>query len=270
MNELRARLAASGAEEYVQHYFVYQYRLGREAVVPYLRKNNIPLQGSAVLEIGCAEGGVLCAFAEQGATRCYGTDIAEYRLDQARLIARTLNLPCEYSSHNIVTQEPPAEFREAFDIVILRDVIEHLTDTSAALRHTMMCLRPGGVLLITFPPYYSPYGGHQHTLNNTAGKLPFVHALPGVMFGMILHGGRPPDIEEVQQLRGIRLTIGKMRRAIRAAGLEILREDIYLLRPVFKMKFGLPTVRMNIFRHIPLLREIASTEATYLLRKPLR
>ena len=268
MSDLRAALAASGALEYVQHYFVYQYRLGREAVVPYLIKNNIPLKGAAVLEIGCAEGGVLCAFAEQGAKRCYGTDIAEYRLDQARLIAKTLNLPCEYSSHNIVTQEPPEQFREAFDIVILRDVIEHLTDTAAALKHTTQCLRPGGVLLITFPPYYSPYGGHQHTLNNTAGKLPFVHALPEALFPLVLKGGRAGDIEEVKQLRGIRLTIGKMRRAIRNAGLTILREEIYLLRPVFKMKFGLPTVRMNLFRHIPLLREIASTEATYLLRKP--
>ena len=267
MNDLRATLASSGAQEYVQHYFVYQYRLGREAVVPYLVKNNIPIAGAAVLEIGCAEGGVLCAFAEKGAARCYGTDIAEYRLEQARLIATLLKLPCEYSSHNIVTQEPPPEFQNAFDIVILRDVIEHLTDTAAALKHTMQCLRPGGVLLITFPPYYSPYGGHQHTLNNTAGLLPFVQALPKELFGWILRGGRPGDIEEVNQLRGIRLTIAKMRNAIRTAGLEIIREDLYLLRPVFKMKFGLPTIRMNAFRALPFLREIASTEATYLLRK---
>jgi hypothetical protein len=55
MNDLRTTLAASGALEYVQHYFVYQYRLGREAVVPYLLKNDIKLHGAAVLEIGCAE-----------------------------------------------------------------------------------------------------------------------------------------------------------------------------------------------------------------------
>jgi len=266
MSDILQDIIASGAHEYIRHYFGYQYRLGKEYIVPYLERQGINIEGASVLEIGSAEGGVLCALAERGATRCVGTDIAEYRLEQARIIADHLNLPCEYSSHDIVTQEPPAEFQNSFDIVILRDVIEHLTDTIAALQHTKLTIKKNGILLVVFPPYYSPFGGHQHTLHNIGGALPYIQALPEFLFKVVLIGGRPGDIEEVRHLRNIRMTIGKMRAAAKATGFAIEREEIYLFRPVFKVKFGLPPIRMNVLRHIPILREVCSTEAMYILR----
>ncbi len=259
-------LRDSGADPYVQWYFGYQYRLGTEYIVPYLLRNGATVAGGKVLEIGCAEGGVLTAFAHAGAVQCHGTDIAEWRLATARTIAGHLGTPCTYSTHDIVTSEPPPQFRGAFDVVILRDVIEHLLDPEAGMRHAAQALKPGGTLYIVFPPYHSPYGGHQHTLKNFLGKLPYVHLLPRPLWNIVLRRGRRPDIEEVERLRRIRLTIGKVNRAAARNGLRIVREDVYLLRPVFKVKFGVPPVAFNIVRGIPVVRDLFCTEASVILR----
>ena len=68
-------------------------------------------------------------------------------------------------------------------------------------------------------------------------------------------------------LRRIRLTISKIRRAIKNALLEMVDEQLYFLRPVFKLKFGLPPIRANFLKRIPVIRELAALEASYLLRK---
>jgi hypothetical protein len=71
-------------------------------------------------------------------------------------------------------------------------------------------------------------------------------------------------------LREIRLTIDKFRRAAKNARLEIVNEELYFLRPVFKMKFGLPAIKANFLKAVPGIRELAALEASYLLRKPLK
>jgi len=44
-------------------YWEYQYRLGKEYLVPLLRQWGISFQAARVLDIGCGEGGVLCVMA---------------------------------------------------------------------------------------------------------------------------------------------------------------------------------------------------------------
>ena len=153
--------------------------------------------------------------------------------------------------------------------VVLRDVIEHLDATADSLKNVMDFLKPGGFLYVVFPPYYSPFGGHQHALANTWGKLPFIHYLPKALWDPMIASGRKLDIEEVNRLRAIRLTISRFRKAAKSVGYRIVDEELFFLRPVFKMKFGLPTVKVNLVKHLPLLREVAALEASYLLQKPL-
>ena len=38
-----------------------------------------------------------------------------------------------------------------FDLVLLRDVIEHLEETELSLRHVMDFMKPGGWLYVVFP-----------------------------------------------------------------------------------------------------------------------
>ncbi len=252
---------------YVKYYWGYQYRLGLEALHPYLSRLGAFAPGKSVAEIGSAEGGVLAAFVKNGAYSGLGTDIAQERLDFGERIATLESLPMTFVNHNIMAEEPLPEWIGKFDLVLLRDVIEHLDDTQLALQNIKKIIKPGGYLFVTFPPYHSPFGGHQHTLASLPGKIPYIHLLPDFLFHPLIASGRPADIEEVKRLQHIKLTPKKFIHAAESAGFQISHADYYLLRPVFKMKFGLPTISLTPLSNLPLVKSFLSLEAAYLLKK---
>jgi hypothetical protein len=149
----------------------------------------------------------------------------------------------------------------------MRDVIEHLEDTERALAVVETLLAPGGAVLVTFPPYLSPFGGHQHLLQTRLGSLPWVHLVPRRLFAWIVRqSARPADQEEVQRLREIALTIGKFEHALARCSIEIVHKQLYLLRPVFRFKFGLPSLKLpRVLWRTP-LAELLALEALYVLR----
>ncbi len=249
-----------------KYFWSYQYRLGKEVVVPYLSRHNFFQQGNRVMEIGSAEGGVLAAFVEAGAKDALATDIAKNRLEIGKKISEKLNLPIDFSYHNILNDNVPDDRKAAADLVILRDVIEHLDDTALALNKIKEFIKPGGYLYITFPPYYSPFGGHQHNLKNFWGKLPYLHFLPDPIFQKLIASGRPADVIEVKRLRNIRMTPAKFLSAAENCGYSLRLTDYYLLRPVFKMKFGLPSVKITRLASLPPVRNFLSLEASYVLQ----
>lgn len=249
-----------------KYYWGYQYRLGNEVVVPYLQSLGVFAKGNRVMEIGSAEGGVLAAFVESGAENSLATDIAQNRLDMGEKIAGILNLPIEFRYHNILTDEVPQEWKSSASLVILRDVIEHLDDTVGALTNIGKFLKRGGFLYVTFPSYYSPFGGHQHNLMNFWGKLPYIHYFPDSIFNKLIASGREADINEVTRLRNIRMTPKKFINAAISSGYEVYKSDYYLLRPVFKMKFGLPSLKITPLAFLPLVKNVISMEASFILK----
>lgn len=248
------------------YYWKYQYRLGNETLAPYLTRLNAFSAGTDAIEIGSAEGGVMCALKDKGAGQCVCTDIAENRLDMGRKISGLLGLDIEYKYHNILTDPIPDHWKNRFGLALLRDVIEHLEDPESAMRSIKQVLKPGGYLFVTFPPYHSPFGGHQHTVANTLGKLPYIHLLPKGIFGKLVASGRENDIWEVMRLREIRLTPEKFFNAAKNAGYKIAHEEYYLLRPVFKMKFGLPEIKLTGIKSFPLVKKYFSLECAALLQ----
>ncbi len=253
-----------------RYYFGYQYGLGHDFLAPYLKAKGVTFRGAAIAEIGCGEGGVLTALADEGSTRTLGIDIRQEAIDRASRFFDHFGLKGEFAIHDITGEETPAKWKEQFDFVTLRDVIEHLHETEKSLEHVMDFLKPGGYLYIVFPPYYSPFGAHQHLLKTIWGKIPYLQFLPDLFFKPLTSRAKYPiDIPEVASLREIKLTIRKFRRSVRKVGLEIVEEELYFLRPVFKLKFGLPPVKANFLKMIPGVREMVALEASYLLRKPL-
>jgi SAM-dependent methyltransferase len=253
--------------ESVKHYWGYQYRLAQETLVPYLHRVGAFTAGGSVAEIGCAEAGVLMAFMEAGATNALGTDLATHRLESGQAIAASLGLSPTLSTHDVLFDEPRSEWLHAFDLVILRDVIEHLDDAGLALRNIQKLLKPGGSVFVEFPPYNSPFGGHQHLLRNFWGKFPYAHLLPQPLFDhMTASGWHDVDIAEVRRLHKIRLSPKRFLKAAREAGYEVVREQYYLLRPVFRMKFGLPAISLTPLKWLPGVKEMLSLEANYVLR----
>lgn len=250
-----------------KYYWGYQYLLSRDVIVPQMIELGAFKSGDSVAEIGCGEAGVLMAFMNQGASIPLGTDIATYRLGVGEKIAKELGIELTLSEHDILFSQPKEEWRGKYNLVILRDVIEHLDDAELALQNIRSIIAPGGYLYVTFPPYNSPFGGHQHLLQNSWGKLPYMHLLPKAVFEpMISTSKRPADIEEVQRLRKIRLSPKKFLQASANAGYKVVNEEYFLLRPVFKMKFGLPAISLTALKSIPAVTSFLSLEAAYLLK----
>ncbi len=69
-------------------YFQTQIKNTKDSIIPFLKSNGLRIKpGLRVLEIGCAEGGVLRAFVDEG---CIGTgvELDELRFEQASIYLR--------------------------------------------------------------------------------------------------------------------------------------------------------------------------------------
>lgn len=133
-------------------------------------------------------------------------------------------------------------------------------------------LAEGGVAFVVFPPYYSPYGGHQQILPRRKigfvpyNKLPYIQLLPDALFKRIVAGDSPAN-DEVERLRGVRLTLKRFARGTGRAGFEISRRKLYLSRSTFSLRYGMPVIGASFLGRIPLVNELTTTAAYFLLRK---
>ena len=65
---------------------------------------------------------------------------------------------------NIYDVDPKKDLGTLFDIIVLKDVIEHIHDQEKLIAWMKHFLKPGGVIFFGFPPWQMPYGGHQQMM----------------------------------------------------------------------------------------------------------
>lgn len=268
--DLYTIVGSSGLHPRVVHNWYQQYRLAQSTLLPWLNQFVSIPHGGAVAEIGCAEGGVLMAAAQAYGGYALGTDIQGPLLQQySSAFAAMVGLDVTFTEHDVILGPIDPAWEERFDVVFLRDVLEHLDDTRIALHNIMRLLKPGGALLITFPPYTSAYGGHQQLLQTKLGSLPFVHLLPRPLFERIIRQSTTVNEDEVRRLASIRLSGDRVRQSAADVGYRILDERYFLLRPVFRYKYAswIPTIEVSSLRSIPLVRRLAM-EAAFILQRP--
>lgn len=96
------------------------------------------------LDIGCAQGGVSIPLAEKGLD-VVGNDIREHYIFYAKLRDDTGRV--KFVSDNFMNL-PPAQ---QFDVVVFTEVIEHILDHDAFLKHILAFMKPGGIMIVTTP-----------------------------------------------------------------------------------------------------------------------
>lgn len=237
-----------------------QYKLAVHTLIPWLQKLHKLPENAAVCEIGCAEGGVLAAFVQRGTSLAVGTDIQGRLLtDISQPVMHKYGLNITFTEHDVIYDEIPDEWKQKFDVVLLRDVIEHLDDPAIALQNIKRIIKPDGVVLITFPPYSSAYGGHQQLLGTKLGAIPFVHLLPNVIFTKIIAGGEVTNQEELHRLHKIRCSAKKVLSAAKKAGYSVVDQRYFGLRPVFRWKYQrpIPIMEVTAIKDLPFVKEIA-------------
>jgi 2-polyprenyl-3-methyl-5-hydroxy-6-metoxy-1,4-benzoquinol methylase len=256
-------------EDWDDYYRRYQKVLAREYLIPILKSWGVELNGKMLLEVGCGNGGCGAEFSAAGC-RVVMMDLdrrlvafAASRNDEEAVPARTF-------VGNIMEERASFWNEGPYDIVMFRDVMEHIEDPVAALRAVRDHLAPRGVVLVVFPPYYSPFGAHQQiaprkTLFSVPyNKLPYLQMLPRRLFLSIVEGETAAHAE-VNRLSGIRLTIRKFERSVREGGFVVKRRKMFLSRPSFALRYGIPVIEAGPLGGIPILNEALVTAAYYLI-----
>ena len=148
----------------------------------YIGDNNIDNQN--ILEIGCAEAGLLKFYHERGAN-CSGIELSDTRYHNAKILNREIEINL-FQADICIKESYEKNVLKSYDTIIIRDVIEHIEDKETALFNIFKLLKPGGKLFMSFPPKYCAYAGHQQTIPNILGKVPYIHLLPDPIYELYL------------------------------------------------------------------------------------
>lgn len=139
------RLARVRQNSLVQ-YHAFQQSQG-QLLVEYLKSRGLRIRDTRALDLGCGLGGYSSALKESGA-RVTGVDLfPSLVVDNVPLVrSDALKLPF-----------PDAQF----NLVVCASLIEHVPLPRSLLQETLRVLDTDGTVYLSFPPFYSPLGGHQ-------------------------------------------------------------------------------------------------------------
>lgn len=129
-------------------------------------KKYVNLSNKKVLDIGCGGGLFLSKMKADGA-KVIGIELSDSRAYYAK------------TKHELEITKRPIEdryweiFKNAFDVITLWDVIEHVNFPLSTLKHATNMLKPNGILLIDTPcrdAFYHRFGEFTYQISN--GKFP--------------------------------------------------------------------------------------------------
>lgn len=212
-----------------------------EATVADIEARGVSFKTARVLELGAGRGGY-SATLNQAAASFIASDFEKNEYFEKS------DIPFE-----IVDVSEPFPFgSDTFDLIYCSSVIEHVADPSNMLSESFRVLRPGGVLYISFPPFYSltMVGGHQFK--------PF-HFLGAKLAVRLTNLVRKTDIADYGNAFGnfglYPLTIGGVKKKLRSHGFEI--ENLYTrMSPV------------NTAQLPGIVADLLTWHVCYLARKP--
>lgn len=246
-------------------YFEMQRLVTQDDIIPFLEKNIGGCRDKRVLEIGCAEAGVLKAFIEKGNIGV-GVELVESRYDAAKVF---LQKELEEKTFSIINkniydiQEPVAEFGELFDIIILKDVIEHIPDQPKFINQLKLFVKPDGVIFFAYPPWWMPFGGHQQLcISKFLAKLPWYHLFPTFIYKFILKsfGESQATIEGLLDIKSTGIIIETLHSILKKENFQVVAEQFWFINPIYKFKFGLKSRLVHpLLASIPYLRNFYTT-----------
>ena len=251
--------------------FQQQLDNARNYVLPFIEQALPILPGLHVLDIGCGDGGVLVPFLEKG---CTGTGI-ELDLMKAEIAKKMLGEfiakgQCEIVNQNIYEEQALIDYQGKFDLIILKDVVEHIPDQEKFIPYLQKFLKPGGHIFFGFPPWYMPHGGHQQVCQNKfLSVLPWFHLLPVPLYRGILRigGESEPVIKELLEIKDTGISIERFERIALKSGYTIPLKTHYLVNPIYQYKFGWkPRKQAALVSAIPWFRDVVTTCVYYLLK----
>lgn len=254
-----------------ERYFKQQYNTTVEFIIPYIA-NHKNLQNCKFLEVGSGYGGICKAFADNGC-RVTGIELGQMSTNISKNFLKDdiASGKITIINKNVYDINPDTDLIEKFDIILLKDTIEHIHNQEKFVAHIFHFLKPDGLIFFAFPPWLMPFGGHQQSLDSKfLHKLPYFHILPMPIYKGILKlfgesNGRIADVCEVKETQ---ISINRFERITKKAGFIIVNKTFYLINPSYKHKFGAtPKEQFAWLAAIPWLRDWFTTTCYYLLKR---
>lgn len=251
-----------------KRYFDIQVMNAEKYVIPFIEEKFPVKPGMRVLEIGCGEGGVLKAFINKG---CVGVGV---ELDISRIAMANEYLPediaagrLRFVAKDIYQVDVVQDLEGAFDIIVLKDVIEHIHDQSKLIGWMKKFLNPGGIIFFGFPPWYMPFGGHQQICKSKISRMPYIHLLPKSIYRWILKN-RKENVDEMMEIRETGISIERFEKICKNEGYGFLNKQHYLLNPIYEWKFGWkPKKQLGIIKDVPFFRNFLTTCVYYIIQQ---
>jgi SAM-dependent methyltransferase len=241
-------------------------------VIPFIEQSLKIHPDLKILDIGCGDGGVMLPFLEMGC-KVIGIELNEQKAVFAKefLSKYIASGQAEVINLNIYDEQALLSYKNQFDLILLKDVIEHIPEQERFIPYLKEFLKPGGYVYLGFPPWYMPHGGHQQICENRLlAALPYFHLLPAPIYKAILrlfneHSG---TIKELMEIKSTGISIERFERLIHQAGYTVAYKTFFLINPIYRYKFGwTPRVQFGWLSAIPFLRNFLTTCVYYLIRK---
>ena len=250
-----------------QTYFNEQSYTTEKYVIPFINSVILINENTKVLEIGCGEGGNLKPFADIGCD-IVGIDILPGKIDNAKkFFADHENVDkIKFIADNVYNENA---IIEQFDVVFMRDVLEHIHDQEKFLHYVKRFLKPKGKFFLGFPPWQNPFGGHQQMCSSKLlSKLPYWHILPMPIYkGIMKMFGEPAStIEGLAEIKDTRISIERFKRIVKKENYKVDKVKFYFINPNYEIKFKLKVREQSrILSSIPYFRNYTITTCYYLI-----
>ena len=252
-----------------KRYFDIQLLNAEKYILPFVESNFEIKSGMRVMEIGCGEGGVLKAFVDKG---CIGVGV-EFDLTRIENGSQWLEDDIKEGKISFVAKDIYDTNVESlggkFDIIVLKDVIEHIHDQERLLGRLKEFLNPSGIIFFGFPPWQMPFGGHQQLCQKKLSKVPYFHLLPTFVYkGLLkLSGESDSNIIQLLEIKETGISIERFEKIVKKTNYSIVDRIHYLFNPIYEYKFNLKPKKQNrLVTKIPYIRNYVTTCVYYIIK----
>lgn len=253
-----------------ERYFNFQYEHSRDFIVPFVKEYLNFEKSPKILEVGSAEAGVLKAFTDLG-FQCTGIEISISRVENAK---KFMKEELEEGLINFIAEDiyniKPEKLPFKYDLIILKDVIEHIHDQNKLIGFLRKFLNDGGFIFFTMPPWRMPFGGHQQMCTSFLKKTPYFHLLPRALYKSVMVMFKEPKvvIDGLLDIWDTGISIRRFEKIAKETSYSVSKRILYLFNPTYRYKFNIePKEQFKILRSIPWLRDFFTTSVYYLIQK---
>ena len=252
-----------------------QVENSRNYVLPFIEEVLPIMPGMKVLEVGCDAGGVLEPFMEKGAV-VMGVDLSPNPIGKAQEIygEEIEQGKAEFKVQDVYEESFVEAHTAYFDLIILKDTIEHIPNQERMIPHLKSLVAPKGKIFFGFPPWYMPFGGHQQICTQKyLSVLPYFHILPKPLYkGVLALGGEQKRvIGALMEIKDTGISIERFERILSQSNLSVTHKTHFLINPIYLYKFGLKARKQAPWvSAIPFFRNFVTTCVWYVVEKTSR